>query len=329
MMSNTGGKIVLTVLTAIMVTACVITSFATPITAPQGTGTRHNISEIVAPESLWEKVVIFDGGGFIEGLNFDRDGQLWMVNVLTGQILRLEGDKAVPVGDKYQMPNGAKFHKDGRLFVADSQGELYTFNPSTGERVFLLNKYNYEHFRGLNDLIFDDDGGLYFTDPPGSHVTNAIGRVYYLPPGKDAKLQVFQNNIAFPNGVALSADGKRVYIAEFDTKRIIAAPSVKATGNSPEAPFVFCQLDSGGNGPDGLAVDTEGNLYVACFLAGEITVIDPNGVKYGIIRLPDSAGRIVTSIAFHDKYLYVSESSKNEIWRIQIKKEGLKLFGLQ
>jgi sugar lactone lactonase YvrE len=149
-----------------------------------------------------------------------------------------------------------------------------------------------------------------------------------MPPGRDARVRVFQDNLAFPNGIALSADGERVYIAEFNKNRIIAAPSVNAE-RMDDSPFVFCQFDGGGVGPDGLAVDAEGDLYVSCFQAGEIAVIDPNGVKYGAIRLPDIAGTLITSIAFHDKYLYVAEISKGEVWRIEVKHDGLKLYGLQ
>ncbi|MER2047657.1 MAG: SMP-30/gluconolactonase/LRE family protein, partial [Solibacillus sp.] len=84
----------------------------------------------------------------------------------------------------------------------------------------------------------------------------------------------------------------------------------------------------GGIGPDGLAVDAEGNLYVAHFQAGEVVVVDANGFKYGTIRLPEDAGTFATNLAFHDGYLYVTESSKNEVWRIQVKKKGLQPYGL-
>ena len=97
---------------------------------------------------------------------------------------------------------------------------------------------------------------------------------------------------------------------------------------SPETPFIFGQFE-GGIGPDGLAVDAEGNLYVAHFQAGEIVILDASGFKIGTIRLPEDAGTFTTNLAFHNGYLYITESSKNEVWRIQVNKEGLKLYGLQ
>src|SRR5947199_6541699 len=88
---------------------------------PVPTKERHSISEIIQPGDKWEKVAI--GHGFMEGINFDRNGNIWMVSPMTGEIMTVQGDKVVTVGEKYNMPVGAKFHKDGRLFITDVKGE--------------------------------------------------------------------------------------------------------------------------------------------------------------------------------------------------------------
>ncbi|MFJ7724764.1 SMP-30/gluconolactonase/LRE family protein [Neobacillus sp. NPDC097160] len=294
-------------------------------TKPVPTKDRHSISEIVHPNAKWEKVTT--GSGFIEGINFDRNGQIWMVSPATGEIMKVENDQ-VKIVDKNtnKLPVGAMFHKDGRLFITDVTGELYAYNTTTGERTLIVNSYNGKPLNGLNDLVFDESGGLYFTEPMGSSATKPIGRVFYLPPGS-SEPQLFQENIAYPNGIAISGDGQRVYISDFATNRIISVPSKNAK-DSREVAFVFGQFE-GGIGPDGLAVDSEGNLYLAHFQAGEIAVLDASGFKYGTIRLPEDAGTFTTNLAFHDGYLYVTESSKNVVWRIKVKKEGLQPFGLQ
>ncbi|MFB3170127.1 SMP-30/gluconolactonase/LRE family protein [Neobacillus sp. 179-C4.2 HS] len=147
-----------------------------------------------------------------------------------------------------------------------------------------------------------------------------------MPPNSKEPI-LFQEGIAYPNGIAISANGQRVYISEFATNRIISVPSKEAK-DARETPFVFGQFE-GGIGPDGLAVDTEGNLYVAHFQAGEIVVLDASGFKYGTIRLPKDAETFTTNLTFHNGYLYVTESLKNEVWRIKVKKEGLQPYGLQ
>jgi gluconolactonase len=307
-----------------LVTVTVAGAKALYETKPVPSQERHSISEIVQPKSKWEKVVT--GSGFMEGINFDRNGKIWMVSPATGEIMKVDGNKVAIVGEKYKVPVGAKFHKDGRLFITDGTGELYAYNTITGQRTTIVNSYNNSPLKGLNDLVFDESGGLYFTEPMGSSATKPTGRVFYLPPDGSG-LQLFQENIAYPNGIAISADGQRVYISEFGTNRIISVPSKNAK-DQREITFVFGQLE-GGIGPDGLTVDTEGNLYVAHFQAGEIVVLDASGFKYGTIRLPKDAGTFSTNLTFHNGYLYVTESSKNEVWRIKVKKIGLEPYGLQ
>lgn len=285
---------------------------------------RHSISEVISPSSKWEKIAT--GSGFMEGINFDRSGNIWMVSPPTGELFNVKDNKAVRVGETYKMPIGAKFHKDGRLFVTDGTGELYAYDPATGKREVIVNTYGGKPLNGLNDLVFDEKGGLYFTEPMGSSATHPTGRVFYLPPNSTEAV-LFSENIAYPNGIAISADGQRVYISEFDRNQILSVPSMTAE-KSPESPFVFARFE-GGIGPDGLTVDTDGNLYVAHFQAGEVVVVDKEGFNVGMIRLPEDAGTFVTNLAFRDGYLYVTESSKNEVWRIKVEKTGLQPYGLK
>lgn len=308
----------------VMLLAIITTACATKQDAPaeKNASKVADITDIVDPESEWEKVA--SGKGFIEGLNFDKNGDMWLVSPITNALLKVEDGVAVQVGEDYGNPNGSKFHEDGRLFVADQTGVLYAFDPETEEREIIADSYNGEPLRALNDLVFDAYGGLYVTEPDKSNVLDPNGRVFYLPPGEDSELELFAENIAYPNGIAVSADGQRVYIAEFDQNRVISVPSATAE-ESPETPFVFARFE-GGIGPDGLAVDQEGNLYVAHFQAGKVSVVDKNGIHLGAIPLPESAGSFVTNLAFHDGYLYVTESLNNEVWRIKVNQEGLQPF---
>ncbi len=99
-------------------------------------------------------------------------------------------------------------------------------------------------------------GGLYFTVPGTSTELKPNGRVIYLPPGPDAQPQVFAEGIAFPNGIALSPDGSRVYIGRFADQSIIWVTAVRDPSPRRYA-NVFVRTE-GGNGPDGMAVDAAG-----------------------------------------------------------------------
>lgn len=314
------------VLALSLITATIAGAAVVYESKPVPTKPRHTIAEVVNPSSKWEKIAT--GSGFIEGINFDRKGAIWLVSPMTNEILTVKNKKAISVLKDVNnlMPIGAKFHKDGRLFITDGKGKLYAYNTTTKKLDTIVSTYEGKALNGLNDLVFDQKGGLYFTEPMGSSATHPKGRVFYLPAGKKEPI-LFSENIAYPNGIAVSADGLRVYISEFDKNQVLSIPAATAA-SSPETPFVFARFE-GGIGPDGMTVDTEGNLYIAHFQAGEVSIVDASGFKIGNIRLPKDAGTYVTNLAFKDGYLYVTESSKNEIWRIKVKKKGLPLYGLK
>lgn len=281
---------------------------------------RHDLSEICTDgKCVWEKHITCSG--FIEGINFDKDGTMWMVGYLGGNIFKVEDGKCVSVGETMGAPNGAKFAPNGNLIVADRLGGIQSVDPKTGKRTQIHSQYVTAQFRGLNDLVFDSTGGYYFTEPYGSDALNKVGRVFYVAPGEDSKPEVFVEGMAYPNGIAVSADGQKVFISEFAENRVLVVPS-KHSKNIFATPLVFARL-VGGIGPDGLTVDSEGNLYVAHFGAGEVAIFDASGFPYGIIRLPEGAAPFSTNLVIHDGYLYVTEAIKNEVWRLPITKAPL------
>ncbi|MGR3376362.1 SMP-30/gluconolactonase/LRE family protein [Salipiger abyssi] len=281
---------------------------------------RHDLSEICAGDSCqWERYAQCDG--FIEGINFDADGTLWMLAYFKGEVLKVEDGACVTVGDAAGAPNGAKIAADGRMIVADRMAGLQSVDLATGARSSLHPSFGVAQFRGLNDLTIAGDGGIYFTEPYGSDALNKVGRVYFVGPEEGAQPELFHEGMAYPNGIAVSADGQRVYVAEFAENRVISLPS-RTTKNPFDTPFIFARME-GGIGPDGLTVDANGNLYVAHFAAGEIVVFDPLGFAYGTLRLPEGAGVWTTNLALHDGYLYVTEASQNVVWRLPVKTAAL------
>lgn len=283
---------------------------------------RHAIDEICG-DCRVEKVATC--GGFLEGATFDARGTLWVVDLLSGNLLSIDGRGQCTVeGNTGGAPNGAKFHRDGRLFVTDKNRGLLAFDPATDEVTVVADTYRAERIRGTNDLVFDADGGAYFTEPYGSSTLDPDGRVFYLPPGPNAALAVAVDGLAFPNGIVLSADGLKLFVGEYANKRILSVPSAHST-NVFDVPYVFANIE-GGVGPDGMALDADGNLYAAVFQGGEIRVLDPNGFAYGSIRLPEGAGTFVTNVAFHNGYLYITEGTNGEVWRVRVRHDGLPLF---
>ena len=263
-------------------------------------------------------------GGFLEGASVDRNGLLWAVDLVSGKILTISAQGQCSVeGNTGGQPNGAKFHPDGRLFIADKAKGILAFNPADSSITTIASSYRSEALRGVNDLVFDMSGGLYFTEPYGSNTLNPNGRLFYLP--AEGSLQVVADNIAFPNGVALSVDGNRVYVGEYANKRLLSLPSV-ISRDIFDVPFVFANV-VGGIGPDGFALDTSGNIYSAVFQSGQVQIISATGFPIGALQIPE--GTFVTNLAFKDNYLYITESSLGVIWRVKVNTQGLPYYHQQ
>jgi gluconolactonase len=266
-------------------------------------------------------------GGFLEGASVDRDNRLWLVDLTGGRILSVDDAGQCSVtGNTGGQPNGAKFHKDGRLFIADKAKGILAFDPADKSLTPIVSSYRSELLRGVNDLVFDAGGGLYFTEPYGSGTLNPTGRLFYLP-ADGATLRVVADNLAFPNGVALSPDGNRVYVGEYANKRITSLPS-QTSADIFDVSFVFSHFQ-GGIGPDGFALDADGNVYAAVFQSGSVQITDRLGFPVGTLRLPADAGTFVTNLAFKDGWLYITEASSGTLWRVKVNKGGLPYFHQQ
>jgi len=258
-------------------------------------------------------------GGLLEGMTVDKAGGLWAVDLKSGKVLAIGDDgRCTARGNTGGQPNGAKFAPDGMLWIADKQKGLLKMDPRSGTVTPVVNNFHNEQLRGLNDLVFDARGGVYFTEPYGSSALKPDGRVFYLPPGKDQHLQLVAASLAFPNGIALSNDGNTLLIGEFALKRITQMPSLAST-NEFEFPLVFATSQAG-YGPDGMLMRGDGTLLAANFRAGEVLAWDAAGHPLGSIRLPAGAGLDTTNVAIRAGWLYITEGDKGEIWRVRLTK---------
>ena len=279
---------------------------------------------LIDPDAKWELFATVEGGVNIEGLNFLGD-DLYIIDVITHRVFQVVDGAAVTLYEDPEgvsMPNGAHMIDDHTMLITDVRRGIVTFDLETGEYTSRVTEFEGEPFLGPNDLVLDGLGGAYFTDPGASACNNPVGNVYYLNYGDGSfAVEKIATGYAFPNGITISPDSQFLYIAEFNKNRVCVMPS-KAYPGGPERAHVLAYLE-GGNGPDGMMTDTEGNIWCAHFKAGEIVVIDPQGWKVGIIRLPACAESRVTNLNIHDGYLYACEADQSVIWRIPVKKEML------
>jgi gluconolactonase len=262
-----------------------------------------------------------DGQNFPEGPNFDRAGNLYICNRRDGFITKVTPDgqrsRFVVTGGK---PNGARFHRDGRLFIADMiRREILAAEPD-GTFVVMIDNFNGQSLLGPNDLVFDRAGVLYFTDPGSGSLTDP-GQVFRWRP--DGTLSLLTSGQQYPNGIALNADEDALYISVTGANRVTRfAITADGTLGHEEIFFQF----EGGQGPDGIAFAADGNLYVTHRGPGIIAVIDPSGAI--VARLP-AGGPLPTNLAFWQGALYVTEDETKAVHRLDIDVAGLPLYSQQ
>jgi gluconolactonase len=260
---------------------------------------------------------------FLEGPSFDRDGNLYCVDIPYGRIFRVSpAGKWTLAVDYDGEPNGLKIHRDGRLFIADQAHGIVVADPATGKTEHLVTRPNLERFLGCNDLVFATNGDLYFTDPGRSSLNHPTGRVFRL--SADGELELLLDGAAYPNGLVLNADESALYIAVTLSNAIWRLPL--NAGPMDRRAGLFIQM-SGGVGPDGLALDAKGNLAVAHARAGTAWLFSPSGEP--VARVRSCAGLATTNIAYggaDGKTLYIVESETGSILTAQMPVPGRPMY---
>lgn len=156
-------------------------------------------------------------GCFLEGPSFDRNGNLYVVDVPWGRIFRISPGGDVELAFEYDgEPNGLKIHRDGRIFIADFRRGILELDITTGALRTVVDRLGVEHFKGVNDLIFAANGDIYFTDQGHSGFHDATGRVYRY--SVQGTLERVLQGIPSPNGLAFSPDEKTLYV---DRKSVV------------------------------------------------------------------------------------------------------------
>ena len=261
---------------------------------------------------------------FLEGPSFDRQGNLWCVDIPFGRIFRINAKNEWQLAAQYDgWPNGLKIHKDGRIFIADYKKGLLKLDPRTGKIEPVLETAFSESFKGLNDLHFADNGDLYFTDQGQSGITDPTGRVWRLR--ASGELQRLVNNAPSPNGVTLNSKNSQVFIAMTRAQQIWRLPLM--AGGTPSKTGVAIQLSGGHAGPDGIEMDDEGGLLV-CHLGVGVWRFDANFLPTHLVHA-GKQHRLMTNIAFKGKMLYITDSLNGEILTAEMPAAGKKLFSMR
>ncbi len=259
----------------------------------------------------------------LEGPAFDRDGTLWCVDIPYGRIFNVTpGGEFSCVLEYDGEPNGLAIHRDGRIFIADYAHGIMVLDPATLQLKPFVTRVRLERLKAVNDLVFASNGDLYFTDQGLTGLHDPTGRVFRVR--ADGRVDCLLDNIPSPNGIALTPDESALYVAVTRANAIWKVPLMADGGVAKVANFI--QL-SGGGGPDGLAVDSAGNLAVAHIGLGIVWLFTAHGEP--IARIRSEVGRHTTNMAYGGpdrRTLFITESESGTLLQAQMPTEGLRLY---
>ncbi|KAI9040626.1 SMP-30/gluconolactonase/LRE family protein [Aspergillus affinis] len=249
---------------------------------------------------------------FLEGPTYVQNGDLYLVDVPYGRILKVDADKAVTECVRWDgEPNGLVVREDGCIVVADYKQGILVFDPTTSIISPLLTRRNLERFKGPNDLIVSSTNDIYFTDQGQTGMTDPTGCVYRLSP--TGKLDCLVSNGISPNGLALSPDERFLYVAMTRSNAVWRLP-LHADGTTTKVGLFFQSF--GCAGPDGLAVDEEGNVFICHPSLGSVFVVDADGVPKARIVTAPEGGKNLTNCTFggsDGKTLFITDSIKGNV----------------
>lgn len=296
--------------------------------------------------------ILSDGLQFPEGPIALPDGSVLVVEIARGTLTKVDpsGDKEI-IASLGGGPNGAAIGPDGKCYICNNGGNEWgdldgllcplgiarDYSGGRIERVDLASgkvETIYQQCDGIplngpNDIVFDADGGFWFTDT-GKTRDNVVdrGAIYYATvDGKHIERILFPYDL--PNGIALSPSGEMLYFSETMTARIwqyeLSSPGKLS---APALPFQQknCLYGAGGlSGFDSMCVEQHGNICQATLFEGGISVISPSGKLVEFVPMPDP---FVTNICFgaiDNKRALITLSGTGKLAHLSWPRPGLPL----
>ncbi|MCW9707956.1 SMP-30/gluconolactonase/LRE family protein [Fodinibius salsisoli] len=289
----------------------------------------HHPEAIVSPGAALTKVTgdyIFDTAGS----PLFMDGRLYFTNNNFDQpevsrTLRQNPDGSI---DTLAMDNGVtttlQASGKGTIYACQMLGHKVVELDTDGQIInTVAAKYNGTRIDGPNDIVVDQKGGLYFSDSQfiaGGQKMQETPAVYYV--NEEGELSRVIDDIPFPNGMALSPEGTTLYVANTQGGHLLAY-DVREDGTvHNKRDFGALKLAEGEeeSGADGMAVDTEGNVYVATTKGVGVQIFNPQGKYLGNIETPTPSNNVSFG-GNNNQILYIT--AQDGIYSIPVQIKGL------
>jgi gluconolactonase len=253
---------------------------------------------------------------FTDGMVWSRSGFLVFSDGLKKKIYRLDpGKPPSPTNEETNSAQGLAYDNQDRLYICEPVNRRIVRMDRKGRQEMLVDSFQGKKLNAPNDIVVRKDGHVYFTDPAfGSAIDTrelAFNGIFHITPkGETEVLAKWQTR---PNGIALSADGKTLYVTDSDRHAVVAFDLENKSGSAANPRDVIKNIEGV---PGGIRTDVNGHFYVA---ARGLGVYSPDGkLQHQLL-----GGEIVTNLAFGDadfETLYVS--GRKSIYKLRLGIKG-------
>jgi gluconolactonase len=270
---------------------------------------------------------LFTGCRWAEGPVYVASGRYLLFNDIP-EDRTLRWDECTGVVGVFRSPshhaNGLTLDRQGRLISCEHSGRRVTRTELDGSITVLADRWDGRRLNSPNDAVVDRGGVVWFTDPPygiltdyeGERAESEVGacNVYRVDPA-DGRVVLVADDFDRPNGLAFSADERRLFIA--DTQRghirVFDVDDDRNLANSR----VFVDIPVGK--PDGFRLDEDEHIWAA---AGDgVQCFDPDGTLLGTVKVPEAAVANVVFGGPKRNRLFIAASTS--IYSIHLKVNGL------
>lgn len=272
----------------------------------------------------WQKIA--ENMQFPEGPAWNGT-ELFVSSCYGGFITKINNEDVSVFVDSTMQPfrvkqsNGLTFGEDGFLYACDYGIGAILKISLEGKTKILSAGYQGSRFNRPNDLAYSPDGFLFFTDPKSYGKDKPDGRIFKLNTAT-GEVELVKDSLHFPNGIAFSPDGKNLFVCESAMNRVLKYEYTEKGLLKNKTAFI----ELPGGDPDGIAFDTNGNLYCAHFGGGTIYVINSNAEVVNELKAP---GKKPSNVEFGGedmKTLFITEDETNSVYKTVTEIPGVKLF---
>lgn len=288
------------------------------------------LDAVIAPGTQIERVAT--GFKFTEGPMW-REGHLWFSDLVGNKMLSVSPDGNMrtlldhsggldnPPPGSYTGSNAMATTPDGTVLMIQQGGRRIVRLDSKFNIVPFLDRFEGKKLNSPNDLVYAPDGSLWFTDPPygllgqdkdpAKELTfNGVFRYAH------GKLTAPIRDLTRPNGIGFSGDGKTLYISNSGPDMFVEKYHVAPDGTVSGGSKVISYPGSAPDVPDGLKLDSAGNLWTSG--PGGFRIISPSGKVLGQIKLPEVAANMAWGDGGKTAYFTASTS----IYRLKVATPG-------